>query len=231
MKTKEEIKAKRAATIQKQKEEQEYKKANGIVICRGCNREFQKKDLKLSDYCSWKCALDSRYSNYSMQYGKYIAKIEQCWLMRVSDEAIDRDIKFDFQTKDIRDLAEELYFTESQENLPNLKRKPCGCAFLNPRCVNYHHFKVYNELEQLLMNSSPDDILLYLEQIIKNSQSIVIEVLSYDYDEKSTIKSKQKDISKETNKIQQAREILNRLKKDPRDYYNFNVNISNKIEF
>ena len=50
---------------------------------------------------------------------------------------------------------------------------------MNRKCVNWHHFKVYSDIEWLLRDSEKEDIAFYLEKMIKNSKDIIIECLSY----------------------------------------------------
>ena len=207
--SKEEIKAKKQATIQRKKEEAEQKKAAGIDICRGCNKEFQKIDPKAAATCSWKCALSaSQTGNYSYFNGIEAWNVDngKCWTKdfqeTIAHEHIERELK---------DVAEDLYFEEHQLEDVCIT---VGCERMNRKCVNWHHFKQHNDIEYLLRDSELEDITFYLEKMIKNSKDIIIECLSYTYDKETSLGDKFNDIEEENKRIRECREILERMKRE-----------------
>jgi hypothetical protein len=206
--SKEEIKAKKQATIKRNKEEAEQKKASGIDTCRGCNIEFQKIDTKAATTCSWECALSaSQTGNLSYLGGGkpfWTRDNGKCWTSHFLETVVHKH-----QERELKDVADDLYL--EKEHLKDVC-SALGCERMNRKCVNWHHFKVYSDIEWLLRDSEKEDIAFYLEKMIKNSKDIIIECLSYTHDEGKDLPDKFDEIEEENKKIKECREILERIK-------------------
>lgn len=205
--SKEEIKAKKQATIKRNKEEAEQKKAAGFDTCRGCSQEFQKIDTKAAATCSWECALSaSQTGNYSYLTGRETWQRDngKCWTNYFLET-----ITHKHEERELKDVADELYCEKKQIDMDD-NCETFGCERMNRKCVNWHHFKTLSNLEWLLHDSELEDIPFYLEKIIKNSKENVLQRLLLENIEDIAPLSDR--IEEENERIRECQEILKRIK-------------------